>query len=56
MINNNLKPYIYNMITYIEGAIAIDLLFKYNFKFRIISVYFSTSNKSHRDSAQEKAI
>ena len=56
MINNNLKLYIHNVLIYYEGAIAIDLFFKHNFKFRIISVYLSTSNKPHRDSAQEKAI
>ena len=56
MINNKLKPYIHNVIIHFEGAVAIDLFFKYDFKFRIISVYLSTSNKSHRDSAQEKAI
>ena len=56
MVNNNLKPYIHNVLTHPEGAVAIDLFFKHNFKFRIISVYLSTSNKYHRDSAQEKAI
>ena len=56
MINNNLKLYIYNVLTLYEGAVAINLFFKHDFKFRIISVYLSTSNKSHRDSAQEKAI
>ena len=56
MINNNLKLYIHNVLTHPEGAVAIDLLFKHDFKFRIISVYLSTSNKSHRDSVQEKAI
>src|SRR6266487_6670441 len=56
MINNNLKLYIHNVITYPEGAIAIDFFFRHDFKFRIISVYLSTSNKSHRNSAQEKAI
>jgi len=56
MINNKLKSYIYNILTHYKGAVAIDLFFKHNFKFRIISVYLSTSNKPHRDSAQEKAI
>ena len=56
MVNNNLKLYIHNVLTYPEGAVAIDLFFKYDFKFRIISVYLSTSNKSYRDSAQEKAM
>ena len=56
MINNNLKPYIHNVLTHHEGAVVIDLFFKHDFKFRIISVYLSTLNKSHRDSAQEKAI
>ena len=56
MINNNLKLYIHNIIIHPEGAIAIDFFFRHDFKFRIISVYLSISNKSHRDSAQEKAI
>ena len=47
IINNKLKPYIHNVITHSEGAIAIDLFFKHNFKFRIISVYLLTSNKSY---------
>ena len=55
MVNNNLKSHIHNVQIYSEGAIAIDLFFKHDFKFRIISVYLSTFNKSHRDSAQEKA-
>ena len=55
MVNNNLKLHIHNVQTYSEGAIAINLFFKHDFKFRIISVYLSTSNKSHRDSAQKKA-
>src|SRR5438876_654322 len=56
MINNKLKLYIHNVLIHHEGAIAIDFFFKHNFKFRIILVYLSTSNKPHRDSAQEKAI
>ena len=56
MINNDLKLYIHNMLTHHEEAVAIDLFFKHDFKFRIISVYLSISNKSHKDSAQEKAI
>ena len=56
MINNKLKPYIHNVMTHSEGAVTIDLFFKHDFKFRIISVYLSTSNKFHHDSAQEKAI
>ena len=56
MIHNTIQPYIHNIITHPEGAIAIDFFFRHDFKFRIISVYLSTSNKSHRDSAQEKAI
>ena len=56
MINNKLKLYIYNVITHFEEAIAIDLFFKHDFKFRIISVYLSTSNKSYHDSTQKKAI
>ena len=54
--DNNLKPYIHNVLTHLEEAITIDLFFKHDFKFGIISVYLSTSNKSYRDSAQEKAI
>ena len=56
IINNKLKPYIHNILIHHEGAVAIDLFFKHDFKFRIILVYLSTSNKPHRDSAQEKAI
>ena len=56
MINNNFKLYIHNIITYSKGAIAIDLFFKNNFKFRIISVYLSSTNSLTRQATQNKVI
>ena len=49
MIKNNIKPHIHNILTQPGGAIAIDLFFKNDYKFRIISVYLSSTNTSkHR--------
>jgi len=48
MIKNNIKPHIHNILTQPGGAIAIDLFFKNDYKFRIISVYLSSTNTSKR--------
>ncbi|RIB00354.1 hypothetical protein C2G38_2234604 [Gigaspora rosea] len=45
MVNNTIKSHIHNVITHPGGAVAIDLFFKYDFKFRIISVYLSSTNQ-----------
>ena len=39
MINNWLKPHVYKIHNLLGYAIAIDLFFKHNFKFHIISIY-----------------
>ena len=56
MINNTIKPHIHNIHTHSGGAIAIDLFFKNNFKFRIISVYLSSTNSLTRQATQNKVI
>jgi exonuclease III len=56
MINNTIKPHIHNIHTHLGGAIAIDLFFKNNFKFRIISVYLSSTNSVTRQAIQNKVI
>ena len=44
MIKNNIKPHIHNILTQPGGAIAIDLFFKHDYKFRIISTYLLSTN------------
>ena len=44
MISNSLKPHIHKIQKHNGGAIGIDIFFKNNFKFRIISVYLSSGN------------
>ena len=56
MINNIIKLHIYNIHTYLGRAIAIDLFFKNNFKFCIISVYLSSTNSVIRQATQNKVI
>src|SRR5260363_286511 len=56
MINNYLKPHIHNILTHPGGAIAIDLFFKHDFKFRIISIYLSSTNQHIQNQSQETII
>src|ERR1043165_2026230 len=56
MIKNNIKPNIHNIITQPGGAIAIDLFFKHDYKFRVISVYLSSTNIANRKLTQDTAI
>jgi len=39
MIQKHLKPHVHKTLNFPGYAIAIDLFFKHDFKFRIISVY-----------------
>ena len=39
MIQKHLKPHVHKTLQFPEYAIAIDLFFKHDFKFRIISIY-----------------
>ena len=56
MIRNSLTPHIHN-ISYIPGyAILIDLFFKHDFKFRIISTYLPSDNSSTRLQIQNTII
>ena len=54
MLSKNLTLYIYKILKYERGAISIDLFFKYDFKFRIILVYFFFTDISCRNSTQNK--
>jgi ribonuclease HI/endonuclease/exonuclease/phosphatase family metal-dependent hydrolase len=54
MINNSLKSHIHKILCCPGGAIAIDLYFKHDFKFRIISTYLSSTNSSNRHNTQQK--
>ena len=54
MLSNNLTPHIHKILKHEGGAIAIDLFFKHDFKFRIISVYLSSTDISRRNSTQTK--
>jgi len=56
MIKNNIQPHIHNILTQPGGAIAIDLFFKHDYKFRIISVYLSSTNTANRKLTQDTAI
>ena len=56
IVNNTIKLHIHNIHTYSEGAIAIDLFFKNNFKFHIISVYLFSTNSLTRQATQNKVI
>jgi endonuclease/exonuclease/phosphatase family metal-dependent hydrolase len=56
MIKNDIKPHIHNILTQPGGAIAIDLFFKHDYKFRIISVYLSSTNTANRKLTQDTAI
>ena len=52
MISNYLKSHIYKIQKHKGGAIAIDLFFKNDFKFRIISVYLSSGDITRRNKTQ----
>ena len=54
MLSNNLTPYIHKILKHEGGAIAIDLFFKHDFKFRIITVYLFSANILYRNSLQTK--
>jgi exonuclease III len=54
MLSNSLTPHIHKILKHEGGAIAIDIFFKHDFKFRIISVYLSSTDISRRNSTQFK--
>ena len=56
MIQNYLKPHIYNILQFPGYAIAIDLFFKHDFKFWIISTYLTCDNSLLRLLAQNTII
>ena len=56
MISNSLKPHIHKIQKHNGGAIGIDIFFKNDFKFRIISVYLSSGNIARRNETQTKVI
>jgi exonuclease III len=56
MIHKHLTPHIHNILTSPGYAIAIDLFFKHNHKFRIISVYLPCENSQLRLQIQNTII
>jgi len=54
MIRNHIQPHIHNILTHNGGAIALDVFFKHDYKFRIISVYLSSTNSSDQKATQDK--
>ena len=56
MIKNNIQPHIHNILTHPGGAIALDIFFKQDYKFRIISVYLSSTSNTDRKATQDKVI
>src|SRR5439155_5155254 len=56
MISNSLKPHIYKIQKHNGGAIGINIFFKNDFKFRIISVYLSSGSIARRNEIQTKVI
>ena len=56
MIQNYLKPHIHNILQFHGYAIAIDLFFKHDFKFRIISTYLPCDDSQLRLLAQNTII
>ena len=56
MISNHLTPHIHKVTTHPGYAIAIDIFFKHDFKFRIISTYLPCDNPSARLDAQNEVI
>ena len=56
MIHNHLKPHIHNILQFPGYAIAIDLFFKHDFKFRIISIYLPSDDLQLRLTIQNNII
>ena len=56
MVRNSLQPHIHNVLCHPGGAIAIDLYFKHDYKFRIISVYLSSTDILIRNQTQNEVI
>ena len=56
MINNWLRPHIYKIHNLPNYAIAIDLFFKHDFKFCIISVYLPCDDTQLRLTVQNTVI
>src|SRR6185312_4157714 len=56
MIKNHLQPHVHKILNHPGGAIAIDLFLKQDFKFRIISVYLSSTNSNTRKETQQTVI
>src|SRR5260364_430447 len=56
MVSNHLTPHIHNIITHPGYAIAIDIFFKHDFKFRIISTYLPSDNAHIRPETQNLVI
>ena len=54
MLHNSLKSHVHKIHCHTGGAIAIDLFFKHDFKFHIISIYLSSTNSSYRHNTQQK--
>ena len=56
MINNWIKPHIHKIFTFPGYAIATDIFFKHDFKFRIISVYLPCDDLQLRLQIQNTII
>ena len=56
MIRNNLAPHIHSISLVPGYAIAIDLFFKHDFKFRIISLYLPSNDAQLRLQTQNTII
>jgi endonuclease/exonuclease/phosphatase family metal-dependent hydrolase len=56
MLNKQFNPHIHNILTFPGYAIAIDLFFKHDFKFQIISIYLPCDNSQLRLQTQNTVI
>ena len=56
MIHKSIKTHIHKILLHSGYAIAVDLFFKHNFKFRIISVYLPCDDSQLRLQVQNTAI
>jgi hypothetical protein len=56
MIHKSIKSHIHKILLYSGYAIAVDLFFKHDFKFRIISVYLPCDDSQLRLLVQNTAI
>src|SRR5690349_4126938 len=54
--SKQLQPHIHNILNHPGDAITIDLFFKNDYKFRIISVYLSSTDTTHHKLIQNKVI